>query len=278
MKIADKLLIAIDKSWERDEEPRTYLGASSLGDPCSRALWYSFRWAARPEFPPRVLRLFERGNREEKVFEDLLMGAGVTYFPHDPATGEQFMVHFKNKHLGGHTDGGGVGLPDLDPDEKFLGEFKTHNDKSFKDMVRHGVQKSKPTHYTQMQLYMYRLDIHWGLYGAVNKNDDTLYFELIEHNSAHAQHYIQRGDFIVGAYVPPERMSENPGWYECKWCDFYSVCHKGAPMDETCRTCQHAHPVVSGEWWCGLHDKILQPSEQLAGCQDHVIIYEEIPF
>jgi len=210
---ADKLLIAIDKSWTRDEDPRSYLGASSLGGPCSRALWYSFRWADQPEFPPRVLRLFERGNREEEVFENLLMDAGVQYWPHDPATGEQFLVQFKNKHLGGHSDGQGKGLPDLDPDELFLGEFKTHNDKSFKDMVRYGVHKSKPVHYTQMQLYMNRLDIKWGLYGAVNKNDDTLYFELVESDPKHAEHHLRRGDLIVGAYVPPDRMSNNPGWY-----------------------------------------------------------------
>ncbi len=275
MILAPKLLKAIDLAWERDEDPRGYLGASGLGSPCSRALWYGFRWAARPAFPPRVLRLFDRGNREEEVFEKLLADAGVQYWPHDPATGEQYLVQFKNKHLGGHTDGQGKGLPDLDPDELFVGEFKTHNDKSFKDLVKHGVEKSKPVHYTQMQLYIHQLNIPWALYGAVNKNDDQLYFEIIPYDEEAASYYLRRGDYIVDACTPPERLSNNPGWYECKWCDFYRVCHTGKPMDETCRSCQHVRPVVSGEWWCGLHDKLLQKSEQLAGCQDYVAIQQE---
>jgi hypothetical protein len=198
----------------------------------------------------------------------------VQYWPHDPATGEQYLVTFKNKHLGGHSDGQGKGLPDLDPDELFLGEFKTHNDKSFKDVVKNGVRQSKPIHYTQMQLYMNQLGIRWGLYGAVNKNDDDLHMELVEADPKHAEYQLRRGDLIVGARTPPERISENPGWYECKWCDFYRICHTGLPMDENCRTCVHASPVVNGEWWCGLHDRLLQYSEQLAGCQDHVTIGE----
>jgi len=272
MKLAIKLLDTIDKSGQRNESPRGYLGASSLGGPCSRELWYGFRWAAHPSFPSRVLRLFDRGNREEEVFEDLLAKAGIQYWPHDPATKEQYLVPFANKHIGGHTDGQGKGLPDLEPEDLFLGEFKTHNDKSFKGMKNHGLQKSKPVHYTQMQLYMNQLEIEWGLYGAVNKNDDDLYFELIERNPAHAEHYIQRGDMIVDAMTPPARMSNNPGWYECKWCDFYKICHAGKPMEETCRSCQHVHPLVDGDWWCGQHDKRLQLSEQLAGCQDHVTV------
>lgn len=273
--IAIKLLDAIDKSWERDEDPRGYLGASSLGGPCSRELWYGFRWAARPKFPPRVLRLFDRGNREEVVFEKLLAKAGIQYWPHDPATGDQYLVQFENKHIGGHTDGQGKGLPDLPTDVLFVGEFKTHNDKSFKHVKKHGVKKSKPVHYTQMQLYAHQLNIDWALYGAVNKNDDSLYFELVERDKDHAERYIQRGDMIVAARTPPERMSNNPGWYECKWCDFYKICHTGAPMDETCRTCVHAHPLVDGDWWCGQHDRRLQLSEQQAGCQDHVVIEQK---
>lgn len=272
MKIANKLALKIESMTGRKEAPRGYLGASSLGKKCSRELWYGFRWALQPKFPARILRLFDRGNREEAVFEKLLADAGIQYWPHDPVTGDQYLVTFANKHIGGHTDGQGKGLPDLDADVLFLGEFKTHNDKSFKDVVKHGVQISKPVHYTQMQLYMDRLNIPWALYGAVNKNDDDLHWELVRHDPNHAAYHIQRADMIVAATTPPERMSENPGWYECKWCDFYTVCHLGARMDETCRNCVHSHPLKDGDWWCGQHDIRLSISEQQAGCQDHVAL------
>ena len=270
MKTADKLALKIESMTERKEAPRGYLGASSLGKKCSRELWYNFRWAAEPQFPARVLRIFERGNREEKVFEKLLVDAGIQYWPHDPATGDQYLVTFANKHVGGHSDGQGTGLPDLDPNILFLGEFKTHNDKSFKDVVKNGVRVSKPVHYTQMQLYMSRLEIEWGLYGAVNKNDDDLYWELVARDEAHAEYHIQRADMIIDATTPPERINENPGWWECKFCDFRAICHLGAYMDETCRSCVHSAPLRDGDWWCGQYDKRLSISEQQAGCQDHV--------
>lgn len=270
--IADKLMLAIDNLGRRDDHQSTRIGASSLGKKCSRELWYGFRWAARPKFPPNVLRLFDRGDREEAIFEKLFFDAGIQYWPHDPATGEQYLVPFKNKHLGGRTDGQGKGLPDLPPKMLFLGEFKTHNDKSFQYLIKHGVQKAKPVHYTQAQLYANELNIPWALYGAVNKNDDHLYFELLECDPNHAKHHLQRADMIIAAYTPPERFSRNVDCFDCKYCDFNKICHAGATIDATCRMCVHSHPLIDGDWWCGQHDIRLSISEQQAGCQDHVQI------
>ena len=36
---------------------------------------------------------------------------------------------------------------------KCFAEFKTHNKKSFDDVEKHGVKKSKPVHFSQMQIY-----------------------------------------------------------------------------------------------------------------------------
>jgi hypothetical protein len=267
---------AIDASWVRTEKPRTYLGASSIGGPCSRELWYGFRWALVKVFPPRVLRLFERGNREEDVFEQLLADAGVEFMSRDPATNKQYVVTFQNPHVGGHCDGVGRNLPDLPKDEQFIGEWKTHNDRSFKDLVKNGVEKSKPVHAVQCQLYMGRLHINWALYGAVNKNDDALYFELLEFNEKVFNHFKDRADLIVYSDTPPNRISQNPGWYECRFCDFHPVCHKGQRMLENCRTCTHVKPLTDGNWWCGLHDIYMDRDEQLAGCADHVQIEEDL--
>ncbi len=277
---APKLIKAIDVAWRHvDDITRGgHLGAGSLGDTCSRKLWYKFRWVDSKQFPPRVLRLFDRGHREEEVFEQLLQAAGVEFYSRDPATNEQYVITFPgNKHIKGYADGVGRNLPDLEPGDQFIGEWKTHNNRSFKDLVKHGVEKSKPVHYTQMQLYMHQLDIPWALYGAVNKNDDHLYFEIIPYEEEAATYYLRRGNYIVDSRTPPARISENPGWYECKFCDFHSICHKGRPYLETCRSCQHVHPQVDGEWWCGLHDKELNLLEQRTGCGDHVVIVE-IPF
>ena len=278
MILAEKTLAAINDAWQHDPDPLrgTHLGAGSIGKSCSRELWYQFRWAAQTGFSPRILRLFERGNREEKVFEELLRLAGIPFWGRDPATNKQYVVRFKNKHLLGYADGIGQGLPDLPTDERFLGEWKTHNEKSFKDLVKKGVRESKPVHFTQMQLYMNELRLGWALYGAVNKNDDHLHLELIEHDSEYAAHYRDRADLIVASQTPPQRISENPGWYECKWCDFYRICHLGRSMEVNCRTCQHVRPLADGEWWCGQHDKILTTLEQRSP-PGLLIPYGEVP-
>lgn len=72
---------------------RRYLGGSTVGNKCVRAGWYGFRWAADPVFEPRVLRLFDRGHREEDRFINWLRMIGAEVDPFDPATMPQLWYH-----------------------------------------------------------------------------------------------------------------------------------------------------------------------------------------
>ena len=65
---------------------RRYLGGSVVGGKCTRAGWYGFHWAAEVRFPPRVLRLFDRGHREEERFVTWLRMIGANVEEYDPAT------------------------------------------------------------------------------------------------------------------------------------------------------------------------------------------------
>src|SRR5690606_10943785 len=53
--------------------------------------------------------------------------------------------------------------------EEFLLEFKTHNTKSFVNLVNIGVREAKPEHWSQMQVYMHKRGLKHALYMAVNK-------------------------------------------------------------------------------------------------------------
>lgn len=66
---------------------RRYLGASQIGGACNRAAWYSFHWAGHsaPQ-DPRMLRLFDRGHREEQRMIGYLRMIGVEVQEHDPST------------------------------------------------------------------------------------------------------------------------------------------------------------------------------------------------
>lgn len=66
------------KAKEAAEAPfRNHLGGSMIGKTCERELMYSFRWSVRPAFEGRMLRLFERGHKEEFRFVNFLRMIGM---------------------------------------------------------------------------------------------------------------------------------------------------------------------------------------------------------
>lgn len=60
-----------------NQKRRTYLGASELGGRCWRAASYSFRWFKQRDFEGRMLRLFDRGHREEFNVVHWLRACGI---------------------------------------------------------------------------------------------------------------------------------------------------------------------------------------------------------
>lgn len=63
-----------------DNSFRDHLGGSMIGRACEREIWYGFRHATRPNFSGRILRLFNRGHREEERFVAYLRDVGATVY------------------------------------------------------------------------------------------------------------------------------------------------------------------------------------------------------
>ena len=98
---ADEILAAIESQQQPEESQRQYLGASVIGDPCSRKLWLMFNRYIDPEqFDNRKRRLFFRGHREEPVLETLLESIGFEIIK---SCLDQ--VGFKRGFFAGHGDG-----------------------------------------------------------------------------------------------------------------------------------------------------------------------------
>ncbi len=272
IKLATATLEAIDAATLRQAEDglRPHLGASLIGRPCARALWYSFRWTTPQQHEPRILRLFLRGHREEDHLADLLRAAGIKVMQVDPTTGRQFT--FDSGHFGGSMDGACVGLPDA-PKTWHALEFKTHSAKSFNDLSAKGVKAAKSEHWAQMQCYMAWAGLTRALYVGVCKDDDRLHLERIDADPAEAKRLFERADFIVNTPTPPERLSDDPSWYQCKWCEHRDLCHGTAAPLPTCRSCCHSTPEPGGTWTCARQQgRVIPVAEQKAGCQAHRII------
>lgn len=263
-----------------DDGHRLHLGASIIGRKCARRIWYTFRWVKSEKFSGRLLRLFERGQLEEARWWADLRRIGVEVHDVDP-DGKQWRVTALSGHFGGSMDAAVVGLPEA-PKSWHVAECKTHNAKSFADLQKNGVMKSKPEHFAQMQVYMHLTGMTRAVYLATNKDSDDLYLERVDYNEAIATELMKKAESIICAEEPPARISENATWYECKMCDYAGICHGTDLPEVNCRTCAHSGPVIDssdaqvGRWSCRLAedcgpgvDPIIPEAIQRAGCNMH---------
>lgn len=269
---------------QRHEKDRPYLGMSGFGTECDRALFYGWRKAHPPEaLDGRRIRLFETGHLEEDRIVDNLRAAGIMVDSVDPATGRQWAVSNLGGHLRGHLDGQAMRVPEA-PNTRHVFEAKTHNEKSFKALLKDGVEASKPGHFAQMQFYMHHTGLTRALYVAVNKNDDAVYSERVRYDPLAATRLLLRAERVLRAEDPPPRLHEDPtaqAAYVCGWCPSRAVCHEGQFARVHCRTCLHATPVIDegdgGRWICERFGLDLTFDEQMRGCEFHLFLPGLVP-
>jgi hypothetical protein len=230
LSLAEKINHRIDAGLIKaraSEAKRSYLGASSLGDPCGRYIAYQYRSlqgsSSEPEEPEdgRTLRIFDLGHVLEELLARWLRGAGFVLLTIDPGTGEQFA--FTDGPIAGHADGiivsgpSGVGLP-----YPALWEAKGLNDRSWSDLAKRGLQAAHPAYYGQTNLYMGYLGLMACLFTAMNKNTAEILHELVPYDRAEAQRLVDRAvDVIRGALLP--RIAAAPV-QRCEFCKFKSTC------------------------------------------------------
>ena len=263
---------ALEAKQRRDLHPR--LSASKLDD-CERAQWDAFRWAFPPEeFDGQKPSIFETGEVWEQRLGQRLLDAGVDFRPVDPATGEQFRVVFAGGHASGRTDGEALDLPEA-PKTMHVVEFKSHNDKSFKDLLRKKVREAKPLHHAQMQVYMGQRGNARALYVAVNKNDDAVYVERVEFDPLEYARLMTRAERIVSA---DRRPACSCAPYLIK-AGYGCAKTEGAMPSRSCRTCLHVSAHLDGDarWSCARWGRDLTEDEQRAGCERHLFNPDLIP-
>lgn len=272
-------ILDVDDAYDSSHHDRfrSHMGVSSSGRECARELWYSWRWAAPIAIGGRVLRLFNRGHLEEARFVAMLRLIGCNVWQAEEE-GKQFRVSMFGGHYGSAIDGVVQGIPEM-PDVPLLAEFKTHNEKSFNKLSGinskgeqkdppEGVKKSKIEHYVQMVQYMKYFELDFGLYGAVHKDSDRLYFEIIPRDDECADHFIDRSKRIILTQDAPPKISDNANFWKCNYCDKKRVCHFDETPDFNCRTCEASQARLDGTWYCRTHEIILDKERQLSGCPD----------
>jgi hypothetical protein len=226
-RIAFDIMEAVAKA-EAAEPRRKYLGMSSIGGECERALWYGFRGFDPIPFPGRVLRIFEAGDDGEKrMIRDLTRtGFQVT---NTQAEYSDFDGMFR-----GHSDGKIHGVTKRGGPEVL--ECKTANDRIFKLFCSDGCQATNYKYFCQGQCYMGYSGLTRCFFIVENKNTSDLYIERLYFDPLLFAKLKAKAARIIYANEAPAKL---PKKADCKYCDFRLLCLDGAgvQMSETCGTC-----------------------------------------
>lgn len=266
--------VAIREHYARtvDKAHRPHLGASLIAGPCERALWYTFHWCATKDVDGRLARLFETGHLAEPRMAENLRAIGVELYTEQPGGG-QWTVKDIGGHFGGSMDGAGRGFPEA-PKSWAVWECKTSGTKAFEELKAKGVKQAKPQHYGQMTIYMGYTRMHRAMYTVICKETDEIYTEWVHFDQVEFDRLVARAQRVIGAKEPPPRITKDPSFYKCRWCDFHSVCHLAKLPEVNCRTCAHSTPEMDGEarWSCARWKADVPVDHQRSGCGSHVYI------
>lgn len=249
-----------------EEGPRAHLGASEIGEKCARRLVYSFRWMHREKFDGRMHRLFNRGHLEEIRIIEWLRAAGLEVFSHTN-DGKQIRIN-ENQHFGGSLDGVANLPPPMKLDMPFLLEFKTHSEKSFKNLYSSkSVKFSKFKHFCQMSEYGWKHSLKYGIYFAICKNTDKIYIEIVELDWNLAASLEQKAHGIIYASNLPGRIAASAAHIDCKFCPMVPICHHRQPAQINCRSCKHSQPIENKHWRCNKFGATIPKDEIPKGCE-----------
>jgi hypothetical protein len=203
------------------------------------------------------MRIFERGDIEEsRVIRDL-----VEWGYQLPSMQAEYKAAWG--HMKGHSDGTVV-----INSETLLLEVKSMAAKYYAEFIKHGLKKSKPTYYDQGVLYLNAEGLNTALFVICNKDTEERKYTTIQADKPRAEFLLERGQGIIIAEEPPDKLSNNPSWFECKWCPALEICHYNTPYNTSCRLCQHVEIHHEGKWHCAKYQKDLSVNEQRAACPE----------
>lgn len=214
-----------------NQERRPYVGASSVGGSCERAIQFEFAGAPREkDFAPDTLRKFDFGHMGEELARAWFFDAGFQLVQRNQRTGELFRFSQLKDRFKGHPDGvfiagptvAGVGYP-------CLWETKSVGAKTYRDIEKNGLKKSRPTYYAQVAIYQAYLDLtdHPAIFTVTNLDSGEQLHLLIPFDAEEAQRMTDRAVRIVQATDAGEllpRPFKDKSYFECKWCSFAERC------------------------------------------------------
>lgn len=201
---------------KRDEN-RDYIGASYIGNPCERSIWYLYN-QYHNYFTPKQFRNFAIGKNLESLILDYLENAGLAL-----ERNWETLIEPEVPTLKGHIDAMWL-YEDREP--RAVIEVKTARDSSFNNFVKKGLKEWSQTYYAQLQAYMGMSKVYGGYLIALNKDTSELHDEYVLFDKNFYESLKAKAKYISEAKEPPKKINNSPLFYICRSCPFKGECHR----------------------------------------------------
>jgi hypothetical protein len=215
------------------EKKRDYVGASIIGDPCARKIWYGFNGYQAEPFDAEALMRFQDGHRTEELTAARLRAIpGIELWTHDEQ-GNQFGFSILGGKFKGHCDGVIRGLIQA-PKALHVWECKASGEKKYNEFCnakakygdKDALKNWSENYYIQGQILMHflQIDRHYTTVALSGGRD----YESCrtEYDPVVAEMAIDKATKIIESREAPKKLSEKPEFFQCRWCAFKDVCHK----------------------------------------------------
>jgi hypothetical protein len=213
-------------------QDRNYLGASMIGEPCARKIWYKYN--KYPELPSGAIGLMaaESGYYAEEVTaKRLRMVSGIELHTHK-MDGSQYGWSAIGGKFKGHVDGLVRGLfqasstvhvwEHKDKDHKKFADFKNKKDQFGE---KNALKNWNEIYYGQAQINMHYMqnDRHYLTVSYAGARDyDSC---RTDYSPVVAEQLVDKAHKIIDATFEPPRINDKPDFFLCKFCSFREICH-----------------------------------------------------
>lgn len=209
---------------------RDYLGASSMGNECNRALYYLVNKYPKSGKPAHVTCAAEDGYRCEDIMaERLRLVEGIELWTHDE-NGDQYGFSDNGGKFQGHIDGVIRGILEA-PKTPHIWEHKSKEEKYFNKLVKlveenekRALEKWDWDYYVQAQIYMRKIDLTRHFLTVTTPGSRKMTSCRTDLNPAMADMFIARAGRIIEMKEVPPRQFKDKNFYKCKMCDFSEGC------------------------------------------------------
>jgi hypothetical protein len=194
------------------DEPRYYVGASSIGKACERQIWYQANGYIGV-YKEELKITFLMG----KILETMLLDLLASVISKDS-------LFCKDSELDRFQ--GNMDAIILIGSCKAILDIKTAKASSFLIFKRKGLRQWNETYYAQLQAYMGMTGIHKAVLLCLNKDSSELHEEWITFNEIYYAMLKEKARRIIDAkLLIPERINDSPLYYLCNMCGFKEDCH-----------------------------------------------------